>query len=137
MVFIWISFLISPPDGLDSAQILSKFWLQFLRLMATPWFGRTKQRYILVAALDPLTHRDVNTPITTAHPRHPSVCSSQHLFLPCFPHLPRPRLLRSSFSVQLSSRTTGTKTSIKHEIICHRRRRATPRVSRRMLQDRI
>ena len=37
MVLILISFLISPPDGLDSAENLSKFWLQFLRLMATPW----------------------------------------------------------------------------------------------------
>ena len=37
MGFILIPFLISPPDGLDSAQIRSKFWLQFLRLTATPW----------------------------------------------------------------------------------------------------
>ena len=36
MVFILDPFLISPPDGLDSAQILSKFQLQFLRLMALP-----------------------------------------------------------------------------------------------------
>ena len=31
-----ISLLISPPDGLDSAQVLSNFQLQFLRLMALP-----------------------------------------------------------------------------------------------------
>ena len=36
MVFILVPFLIFPPDGLDSAQILSKFQLQFLRLMALP-----------------------------------------------------------------------------------------------------
>ena len=36
MVFILDPFLISPPDGLDSAQIRPKFWLQFLRLMALP-----------------------------------------------------------------------------------------------------
>ena len=36
MVFILICLLISPPDGLDSAQVLSNFQLQFLRLMALP-----------------------------------------------------------------------------------------------------
>ena len=36
MVLIWIPFLISPPNGQDSAQICSKCQLQFLRLMALP-----------------------------------------------------------------------------------------------------
>ena len=36
MVFILICLLTSPPDGLDSAIVLSNFQLQFLRLMALP-----------------------------------------------------------------------------------------------------
>ena len=36
MVFILICLLTSPPDGLDSAQVLSNFQLQLLRLMALP-----------------------------------------------------------------------------------------------------
>ena len=36
MVLIQYCLLISPPDGQDSAQIPSKFQLQFLRLMALP-----------------------------------------------------------------------------------------------------
>ena len=36
MVFILICLLISPLDGQDSDQILSKLQLQFLRLMALP-----------------------------------------------------------------------------------------------------
>ena len=36
MVLIWIPFLISPPNGQDSAQICSNCQLQYLRLMALP-----------------------------------------------------------------------------------------------------
>ena len=36
MVFIHTPFLLSPPDGLDSANICSESWLQFLGLMALP-----------------------------------------------------------------------------------------------------
>ena len=48
MVLILIPFLISPPDGLNSAENLSKFWLQFLRLMATPCV-----EYVIVPCFKP------------------------------------------------------------------------------------